>query len=174
MREVARGDLVLIFLSEGYLFSKFCMTELMLIFQHGDRRRFPREQTKLWRLPSAEKHLDSKQRTGQGVSEEFVRYWRAELKEFDKRLNAAVRGIRGARSVAAKYASMKLVEPCWEFFEFMSDETRWNEFLIALTNHAFENSPLAKGDESKEAAEAFAATAAAEIHTIMTTRGFDA
>ncbi len=23
----------------------------------------------------------------------------------------------------------------------MSDETQWNEFLIALTNHAFENSP---------------------------------
>ncbi len=171
MQEIACGDLVLVFLGERYLLSKFCMTELVLIYDQGRAQSFPRDQAKLWRLPSARRHLDSEQPTGRGVSKDVIQCWRQQLSAFDQRTSAAVGEATAAREVAARYHRMKQIDPCWPLFEMLGDDTRWHEFVTALTTHAFENAPLTGGNEDVAAVEAFAARTAEEIHRRMTDRG---
>jgi internalin A len=164
MHEIAHGDLVLVFLSERYLRSKFCMTELVLIYDTGEPSRFPRNQAKLWRLPSARRHLNSTQPTGRGVSAEILESWWQELADFDARLKAALDGITVPRLVAARYERMKRIDPCWPLFELLGDDTRLNEFLTALTTHGFEPSPLTENNASPDASQTFAREVAESIH----------
>jgi internalin A len=166
VQPAARGDMVLIFLTESYLFSESCMADLVRTYQHRETGAFPREQARLWRLPSAAKHFRIEQPPGCIISETFREHWERQLAAYHRRMRSTDAS-SAVRNRAPNEGRPHRHEPHRQLFEFMAERVRWDAFLRALANHPFETSPLVQKTASKQELTAFAGQVAEELHRHM-------
>jgi internalin A len=125
MEELANSDFVYVFLSRKYLFSKWCMFELMRLYQTAPAEQFEKERIKMLRYPSAEL-----------TAEEIEGKWGPESVELARRLrNATDERLNHIYKVDQLGVSR---EPCYDWFKFIADDDHRWKFLNSLSSTIYE------------------------------------
>jgi len=126
MDELAASDFVFVFLSRRYLHSKYCLYELMRLFEAGSAGEFNKERIKMLRYPSA-RFAD-----GSVDQDKLEESWVKDAEVFEARLR--LRDFRPLLYPALAQAR----DECHPWYEFVIDAGRRLAFTSALRDTIYE------------------------------------
>ncbi len=130
---LASGDLCLVFWSKKYWYSKFCMTEMMKIFENAPHQRFEFNRIIVWAFDGHRLREDCS-----GLEVQSSKWENEWLNRANDELDEIRKSADGDRRHETKL--LKRRGAVGEWYQFVNDATNFEAFVEALVEYRFTNS----------------------------------